>query len=115
MVWKAGESGNPAGVYNRHRALKARLDGMTMKAAAVLEDVMENGSNSERLNAAKEVLDRSLGKAKQQATVQVQHSSDAHLSALIQMASATQARLEAAQVIDITPVSTNALHSGGDE
>ena len=86
-----------------------------MKAAAVLEDVMANGTNSERLTAAKEVLDRSLGKAKQQSTIQVQHSSDAHLQALIQMADATRARIEAAQVIDITPISANAPHSRGDE
>jgi hypothetical protein len=115
MVWKAGESGNIAGVSNRHRALKARLDGMTMKAAAVLEDVMANGTNGERLSAAKEVLDRSLGRAKQQATVQVQHSSDAHLQALIAMAAATQARLEAPQTIDITPVYTDAEHPRGEE
>jgi hypothetical protein len=115
MVWKAGESGNPAGVYNRHRALKARLDGMTMKAAAVLEDVMANGSNSERLTAAKEVLDRSLGKAKQMAAVQVQHSSDAHLQALIALAAATQTQVEHRQPIDITPVRVNETHSLGDE
>ena len=114
MVWQAGASGNISGVSNRHRALKARLDGMTMKAAAVLEDVMANGSNGERLSAAKEVLDRSLGRAKQQAVVQVQHSSDAHLQALIAMASATQARIEQAQAIDITPVHMDAEHPRGE-
>ena len=115
MTWTKGESGNVGGVSTRHLALKRRFDGMSMKAAAVLEEVMETGTNAEKLNAAKEVLDRSLGKAKQQSTVQVQHSSDAHLQALIQMADATRARIEASQLIDITPVSANALHSRGDE
>lgn len=115
MTWAKGESGNLPGLSARHQALKRRFDGMSLKAAAVLEDVMETGTNSERLSAAKEVLDRSLGRAKQQAVVQVQHSSDAHLQALIAVASATQARLEQSQAIDITPVYMDAERPRGDE
>lgn len=115
MVWAKGETGNPGGLTSRQVALKRRLDGLTLKAVDVLEDVLANGSTSERLAAAKEVFDRAIGRPKQSATVQVQHSSDAHLQALIQMADATKARIEAAQIIDITPVSANARHSRGDE
>ena len=91
MVWQKGESGNKTGVSPKHLALKRRLDGLTFKAVDVLEDILSDktASHSERLSAAKEVFDRAIGKAKQQATLEVTHNASPHLSALIGLATMT--------------------------
>ena len=91
MVWQKGESGNKTGVSPKHLALKRRLDGLTFKAVDVLEDILldKTASHSERLSAAKEVFDRAIGKAKQQATLEVTHNASPHLSALIGLATMT--------------------------
>ena len=91
MVWQKGESGNKTGVSPKHLALKRRLDGLTFKAVDVLEDILldKTASHSERLSAAKEVFDRAIGKAKQQASLEVTHNASPHLSALIGLATMT--------------------------
>ena len=91
MVWQKGESGNKTGVSPKHLALKRRLEGLTFKAVDVLEEILsdKSASHSERLSAAKEVFDRAIGKAKQQATLEVTHNASPHLSALIGLATMT--------------------------
>ena len=91
MVWQKGESGNKTGVSPKHLALKRRLDGLTFKAVDVLEDILsdKSASHGERLAAAREVFDRAIGKAKQQATLEVTHNASPHLSALIGLATMT--------------------------
>jgi len=91
MVWQKGESGNKTGISPKHLALKRRLDGLTFKAVDVLEEILSDktASHSERLSAAKEVFDRAIGKAKQQATLEVTHNASPHLSALIGLATMT--------------------------
>jgi len=91
VTWQKGESGNKTGVSPKHLALKRRLDGLTFKAVDVLEDILSDktASHSERLSAAKEVFDRAIGKAKQQATLEVTHNASPHLSALIGLATMT--------------------------
>jgi hypothetical protein len=93
VAWQKGQSGNPAGMTARENALKRRLQGLTFKAVDVLEEAMENGSTSEKLAAAREVFDRAIGKAKQQTTVDVQHSMSPHLNALVSMAAMTALRV----------------------
>ena len=110
MVWQKGESGNKTGISPKHAALKRRLEGLTFKAVDVLEEAMENGSTSEKLAAAREVFDRAIGKAKQQASLEVTHSMSPHLNALVSMAAMTALRVHDApentmQVIEnIEPV-----------
>ena len=91
MTWQKGESGNKTGISPKHLALKRRLDGLTFKAVDVLEDILSDktASHSERLSAAREVFDRAIGKAKQQATLEVTHNASPHLSALIGLATMT--------------------------
>ena len=71
--------------------MQRRLEGLTIKAVDVLEDILSDktASHSERLSAAKEVFDRAIGKAKQQATLEVTHNASPHLSALIGLATMT--------------------------
>ena len=80
MVWRPGESGNPSGLTNKQAAIKRRLEGMTFRACDVLAETMESGEPHLRLAAAKEVLDRSLGRPRQQATLEVTHSAAPHLA-----------------------------------
>jgi hypothetical protein len=91
VTWQKGESGNKTGISPKHLALKRRLEGLTFKAVKVLDDILSDktASHGERLSAAKEVFDRAIGKAKQQATLEVTHNASPHLSALIGLATMT--------------------------
>ena len=91
MAWVKGQSGNPSGHIAKRAAMLRRLEGLTFKAVDVLEEILsdKSASHSERLSAAKEVFDRAIGKAKQQATLEVTHNASPHLSALIGLATMT--------------------------
>ena len=92
MTWVKGQKAiNPGGLSPRKVAMQRRLEGLTIKAVDVLEDILSDktATHSERLSAAKEVFDRAIGKAKQQATLEVTHSASPHLSALINLATMT--------------------------
>jgi hypothetical protein len=82
---------NPGGLSPRKVAMQRRLEGLTIKAVQVLDDILSDktASHSERLSAAKEVFDRAIGKAKQQATLEITHNASPHLSALIGLATMT--------------------------
>lgn len=108
MVWQKGQSGNPVGLNAKEAALKRRLHGLTFKAVDALEHALDTGTVSERIAAAREVFDRAIGKAKQQATLEVTHSGSPHLAALTAMAMQTMQRVSGvpendSQVIDVTP------------
>jgi hypothetical protein len=87
MVWEKGVSPNPGGRAKRDAAILRRLDTLTLKAvdayAKILSD--DDATNSERLQAANAVLDRVLGKPKQQiqSNVTVEHGPTAQLAALM--------------------------------
>ena len=87
MVWEKGVSPNPGGRAKRDAAILRRLDTLTLKAvdayAKILND--DDATNTERLQAANAVLDRVLGKPKQQITSQVtvEHGPTAQLAALM--------------------------------
>ena len=91
MAWVKGQSGNPSGHVAKRAAMLRRLEGLTFKAVDVLEEILldKTATHSERLSAAKEVFDRAIGKAKQQATLEVTHNASPHLSALIGLATMT--------------------------
>ena len=92
MAWVKGQTAiNPGGLSPRKIAMQRRLEGLTIKAVDVLEDILsdKSASHGERLAAAREVFDRAIGKAKQQATLEVTHNASPHLSALIGLATMT--------------------------
>jgi len=91
VAWVKGQSGNPSGHVAKRAAMLRRLEGLTFKAVDVLEDILtdKTASHGERLAAAKEVFDRAIGRAKQQATIEVTHNASPHLSALIGLATMT--------------------------
>lgn len=99
---------NPGGLTPRKVAMMRRLEGLTIKAVDALEHALDTGTVSERLAAAREVFDRTVGKPKQAATLEVTHSGSPHLAALTAMAMQTMQRVQSvpentSQVIDITP------------
>jgi hypothetical protein len=87
MAWKQGESGNPTGKAKRDAYILRRLDDLTIKAVHAYEKILSDdaATNSERLQAANAVLDRVLGKPKQQiqSNVTVEHGPTAQLAALM--------------------------------
>ncbi|UOF77944.1 hypothetical protein [Caudoviricetes sp.] len=92
-------------------AMKRRLEGLTLRAVEVLAEVMETGTNSEKLTAAREVFDRAIGKPKQQATISVEHGPNSHLTALVGMALQTAGRVQLVpdkrdEAIDLTDYSS---------
>lgn len=114
MTFKKGEVANPHGGTAKQNALARRMMGLTFKAVDAIERVLDDpdATHGERLTAAKEVLDRAIGKPKQQSVVNVEHSASPHLTALVSLAAATALRVQGApenipQVIDITGHVTN--------
>jgi len=79
-----GRSNNPSGVSVREARLKRAIEGLSGKAIAALDRALTEGTISEQITAAKEVLDRNLGKPRQNSRVDVdvRHSADAHVAAL---------------------------------
>lgn len=107
MAWQKGQSGNPLGPFTaKEAALKRRLQGLTFKAVDALERVLDDveATHGERLAAAREVLDRSIGKPKQQSTVEVTHNASPHLTALVSLAASVALRGSDAPVIDAQPI-----------
>ena len=88
------------------RQLRA-LQGLTDKAIRTLERLLDDANPSAALGAAKEVLDRTHGKVRQNVTVDVQHTSVLHLQALQELADRRRSQLLEAQAIDITPHSVS--------
>lgn len=103
---KKGQALNPRGGADRvMHAMKRKLDGLTPRAIAALERLVEDEANpSVRLNAAIQILDRTLGKPKQSVSVDVTSTSALHLQALQELAD--RARIAEQRTIDITPIET---------
>lgn len=87
QMWDKGQSGNPSGKAKRDAAILRRLDTLTLKAVDAYAKILNDdaATNSERLQAANAVLDRVLGKPKQQiqSNVTVEHGPTAQLAALM--------------------------------
>jgi hypothetical protein len=82
------------------------LQSLTPKAIKTLERLLDDPNPSAALGAAKEVLDRNLGKVRQTLSVDVTSTSVLHLEAL-QLLSERK-RQQQSQAIDITPLSVSA-------
>ena len=108
MVFVKGKSGNPAGQTRWYAQMARRLEDMTPRALTRLGKLSESDNETVALAACKDILDRSLGKAKQNVAVDVQHSlSDMHLAAL--RALSDRARIAQAVTIEGEAVATAEL------
>ena len=102
MVFVKGKSGNPGGRATSEAAALHRIKGLTFRAIERMGKLMESDNETVALNAAKDILDRGLGKAKQNVAVDVQHSlSQQHLAALKLINE--RARISQNELIDVTP------------
>ena len=118
MPFQKGHQINAGGLTTRQMGIKRRLEGLTVKAVNALERTLDDteATHSERLAAAKEVLDRALGRAKQQANVTIEHNASPHLSALIELAASTALRVNEPVIINAQPIdNTQLLDLKGEE
>jgi len=108
MTFKKGQSGNPSGRNKSEAAALHRIKGLTFRAIDRMGKLMESDNETVALNAAKDILDRGLGKAKQNVAVDVQHSlSDMHLAALKVLSE--RARIAQGLTIEAEPLPTAEL------
>ena len=108
MVFVKGKSGNPAGQTRGYAQMARRLEDMTPRALTRLGKLAESDNETVALAACRDILDRSLGKAKQNVAVDVQHSlSDMHLAALRVLSD--RARIAQAVTIEGEAVATAEL------
>jgi hypothetical protein len=95
-----GSKLSPYGSMPRRQIMAVkRLEGLTEKAIKTLERLLDDPNGSVALGSAKEVLDRNLGKVKQNVTVDVTSTHVLHLEALQFLA---QKKRDQLQVIDNT-------------
>lgn len=103
-----GSKLSPYGSMPRRQIMAVkRLEGLTEKAIKTLERLLDDPNGSVALGSAREILDRNLGKVKQNVQVDVKHTSVMHLEALQELAERRRAQLLEAQAIDITPHSVS--------
>jgi hypothetical protein len=106
---------NPYGVDRRKLQQLRSLEGLTPKAIKTLERLLDDANPSAALGAAKEILDRNLGKVKQQVQVDVTSTHVLHLQALEELAARKKQQLIESQAIDITEHGTlDRIVSHGD-
>ncbi len=77
---------NPSGLDRRKAKMLRDLESLTPRAIAALGRLMEGDNPAAALGAAKEVLDRNLGKVKQTVSVDVTQTHVLHLQALEELA-----------------------------
>jgi hypothetical protein len=98
-----GSKLSPYGSMPRRQIMAVkRLEGLTEKAIKTLERLMDDPNPSAALGAAKEVLDRNLGRVKHNVTVDVTSTHVLHLEALQLLSDRRRAQMSEAQVIDNT-------------
>jgi hypothetical protein len=107
--FKKGVVANPFGGMPRAKVMALKkLEGLTGKAIATLEKLLDDPNPTARYSAAREILDRNLGKVKQQVQVDVTSTHVLHLQALEELAERKRRQIIEAQAIDITPLSVSA-------
>ena len=100
---KGGGSLNKSGLDRKKLMMLRDLGALTPKAIKTLERLLDDPNPSAALGAAKEILDRNLGKVKQQVQVDVTSTHVLHLQALEELAERKRRQIIEAQTIDITP------------
>ena len=81
---KKGQILNPYGLNIREARIKRAIEGLSMHAVQTLARLLDSENAGAALGAAKEVLDRNLGKVRQRVDVDVsvEHTHVMHLDAL---------------------------------
>jgi hypothetical protein len=109
--WVPGTSGNPGGRPKPPDGLRSRLAALSPRAVERLGELLDSDDERVRLEAAKAILDRHLGRPAIQADLTVRGgASDGHLAALV--ATARRRALEPIVLEDVevelssTPTST---------
>jgi hypothetical protein len=111
-----GSKLSPYGSMPRRQILALKkLEGLTDKAIKRLGELIDDRNGSVALAAAKEVLDRNFGKARQNVQVEVTSTSAMHLAALQELAERKRRQIIEAQAIDITPLSVSASVSANPD
>jgi hypothetical protein len=95
---KGGGSLNKSGLDRKKLMMLRNLEGLTDKAIRTLERLLDDPNPSAALGAAKEVLDRNLGKVKQNVIVDVTSTHVLHLEALQFLAQKKRDQLQAADI-----------------
>ena len=101
MQFQKGQSGNPGGRAKAEQVALHRIRGLTVRAIDKLGSLMQSDNEQVALAAVKDILDRGLGRARQ--NVAVQHDvnfGQLHLAALQQLADKARDPL----TIDVSPV-----------
>lgn len=105
---------NSTGLAPKQLKMLRDLGALTPKAIKTLERLLDDANPSAALGAAKEILDRNLGKVKQQVQVDVTSTHVLHLQALEELAARKRAQLIEAQATEIAGIAGNAtLHIEG--
>ena len=98
---KGGGSLNRSGLDRKKLMMLRNLEGLTPKAIATLERLLDDPNPSAALGAAREILDRNLGKVKQQVQVDVTSTHVLHLQALEELAARKKQQIIEAQATEI--------------
>jgi len=108
----AGNKASPFNGLPRKQVLMyRRLEGLTPKAIGRLEKLLEQDDNrAVAFNAAKEILDRTLGKVSTKVDVTVKTTAELHLDALVTLSQRAKDRRD--QVIDAVAIEQQVLHVG---
>jgi hypothetical protein len=101
---KPGEVRNPGGRRPIPEEVKQALLAATPQAVSTLIELMANGGEKVRVQAASIILDRVYGKAAAQVDVRVTDVGAMHLQLLEEIRARRQERL--GQAIDVTPTHT---------
>jgi hypothetical protein len=105
--WLAGHSANPGGRPGIPDVIKATLRELSPHAVERLGELLDSDDERIRLEAAKAILDRHLGRPAIQADLTVRGGTSAeHLQALLEVARKRRAEpidLDERDVLDITP------------
>jgi hypothetical protein len=105
--WVTGTSGNAGGRPKPPDGLKTRLAELSPRAVERLGELLDSGEERVRLEAAKAILDRHLGRPAIQADLTLKGgASTEHLQALIEIARKRRAEpidLDEHDVLDVTP------------
>jgi hypothetical protein len=85
--WVPGTSGNPGGRPKPPDGLRTRLAELSPRAVERLAELLDSDDERVRLEAAKTILDRDLGRPAIQADISLRRAeTDGHLAALIEAA-----------------------------